>query len=665
MVHPAEERVITTLRMWSVDMIEAANSGHPGLPLGAAPILYVLFFETMRHNPRNPSWWNRDRFVLSAGHGSALLYATLHLSGYDLPLGELRRFRQLGSRTPGHPERGLTPGVEVTTGPLGQGFANGVGMAIAERFLAARYNREGFPVVDHWTYALVSDGDLMEGISHEAASLAGHLGLGKLIYLYDDNRISIDGPTELSFTEDIRKRFEAYGWQVLEVEDGNDLDALRHALQEARSDTDRPTLIRVRTHIGYGSPLQDDARVHGAPLGPEHLRATREFYRWPDEPFYLPEEAARAREQRLREGQAQEQAWQKLWAEYRIHYPEDARALETWMNGALPENWDRDLPTFPEGELRATRAASGQVIAALSRTLPHLVGGSADLTDSNKTRIPDTSPFSRAHPEGRLFHFGVREHAMAGILNGMAYHGGIRAFGGTFLVFSDYLRPALRIAALSHLPVIFVFTHDSLWLGEDGPTHQPVEHLAALRAIPNLVVIRPADAEETREAWIAALQRREGPTALILTRQKVPTLARDAGVTAKALHRGAYVIREASRPPGQVVLLASGSEVALALDTAAHLETAGVPTRVVSFPSWELFARQDRAYQTAVLPEAVPLKVVIEAARLQGWERWAGPDALFIGVDTFGASAPYQELQQHLGFTAEAVVSRILERIKD
>ncbi|MCF6192222.1 MAG: transketolase [Candidatus Hydrothermae bacterium] len=665
MVHPAEERVITTLRMWSVDMIETAHSGHPGLPLGAAPILYVLFFETMRHNPRNPSWWNRDRFLLSAGHGSALLYATLHLSGYDLPLEELRRFRQLGSRTPGHPERGLTPGVEVTTGPLGQGFANGVGMAIAERFLAARYNREGFPVVDHWTYALVSDGDLMEGISHEAASLAGHLGLGKLIYFYDDNRISIDGPTDLTFTEDVRKRFEAYGWQVLEVEDGNDLDALRHALQEARSDTDRPTLIRVRTHIGYGSPLQDDARVHGAPLGTEHLQATRAFFRWPDESFYLPEEAARAREQRLLEGQAQEQAWRELWEKYRTRYPAEARELEIWMRGVLPEGWARDLPTFTAGEMLATRAASGQVIAALSRTLPHLVGGSADLTDSNKTRIPDTPPFSREHPEGRMFHFGVREHAMAGILNGMAYHGGVRPFGATFLVFSDYLRPALRIAALSHLPVIFVFTHDSLWLGEDGPTHQPVEHLAALRAIPNLVVIRPADAEETREAWIAALQRRDGPTALILTRQKVPTLVRAAGVTAKGLHRGAYVIREASQPPGQVVLLASGSEVALALDTAEQLEAVGVPTRVVSFPSWELFAQQEETYRAAVLPEEIPLKVVIEAARLQGWERWAGPDALFIGVGTFGASAPYRELQRHLGFTAEAVVSRILERIKD
>ena len=665
MAHEHAERVITTLRMWSVDMIEAAQSGHPGLPLGAAPMVYTLFFEVMRHNPQNPRWWNRDRFILSAGHGSALLYAALHLSGYDLPLEELKRFRQLGSRTPGHPEFGHTPGVEVTTGPLGQGFANGVGMAIAERLLAARFNRPDFPVIDHFTYVLASDGDLMEGISHEAASLAGHLGLGKLIVLYDDNRISIDGPTSLTFTEDVEKRFLAYGWQVLYVEDGNDLAALHRALQEAQQDRQHPTLIRVRTHIGYGSPLQDNARVHGAPLGPENLRATRAFYRWPEEAFHLPEEVRRVREQRIREGNAQEESWKERWEAYKKHHPGDARELESWMRGILPDGWERDLPTFSPGEQMATRAASGKILAALSRSLPQLVGGSADLTDSNKTRIPETPAFSREHPEGRYFHFGVREHGMGGILNGMAYHGGIRPFGGTFLVFSDYLRPALRMAALSRLPVIYVFSHDSLWLGEDGPTHQPVEHLAALRAIPNLVVIRPADAEETREAWIAALRRREGPTALILTRQKVPTLQRSAGQSASGLHRGAYVIREASTPPGRVLLLASGSEVALALDTAERLEAQGIPSRVVSFPSWELFSLQDPAYQREVIPNNIPYRVVIEAAHPQGWERWVGSGALILGIENFGASAPYRALQEHYGFTPESITQRILSYIKD
>ncbi len=648
------EEVITALRMLAVDMIEEARSGHPGMPLGAAPMAYVLFFEVMQHNPTNPQWPNRDRFILSAGHGSALLYALLYLSGYDLSIEDLRRFRQLGSRTPGHPEYGLTPGVETTTGPLGQGFANGVGMALAERIFAQRFNREDFPLVDHRVYAIVSDGDLMEGISHEAASLAGHWGLGRLIYLYDDNGITIDGTTDLAFSEDVRKRFEAYGWQVLEVDDGNDLEALRQALREAQDDPEHPSLIRVRTHIGYGSPLQDTSRVHGAPLGPEAWEKTREFYGWPKERFWIPEGMEALREAMRHRGASMENAWRDLARRYAERYPEQWATFQRWLDRELPAEIERYLPRFAAGETIATRAASGKVINALASAVPNMIGGSADLTDSNKTRIVESSPIRRGDFRGRNIHFGVREHAMGGILNGMAYYGGLFPFGGTFLVFSDYMRPAIRIAALAHLHVIYVFTHDSVWLGEDGPTHQPVEHLASLRAMPNLVVIRPADASETAWAWVWALRHRGGPVALVLSRQSIPVIDRNRYADARLAMRGAYVLaRSPESDSPRLVLVGTGSEVALILQ-AYEILREEFPLQVVSFPSWEIFATQDPEYREAVLPPGVP-KLVVEAGSSLGWERWVDRGKI-LSLDRFGLSGPYPDLMRHFGFTVERVV---------
>lgn len=646
------EGVITALRMLAVDMVEEANSGHPGMPLGAAPMGYLLFFEFMHHNPSNPQWPNRDRFVLSAGHGSALLYALLYLSGYDLSLDDLRRFRQVGSRTPGHPEYGLTPGVETTTGPLGQGFANGVGMAIAERILEERFNQLEQPLVDHWIYGIVSDGDLMEGISHEAASLAGHLGLGRLIYLYDDNRITIDGSTDLAFSEDVHRRFEAYGWQVLEVDDGNDVEALRQAIEEARQDVAHPSLIRVRTHIGYGSPLQDTAKVHGSPLGVQAWEKTREFYGWPKKRFWIPEDVEKIRETMRQRGQALEDAWKKILAAYTQKNPELVEEFQRWLDRELPPNLESYLPHFEPGKALATRAASGEVINALATVIPNLIGGSADLTDSNKTRIRGSSSLSRESFKGRNIHFGVREHAMGGILNGMAYYGGLFPFGGTFLVFSDYMRPAIRIAALSHLHVVYVFSHDSVWLGEDGPTHQPVEHLASLRTIPRLVVIRPADANETGWAWVWALRHRKGPVALALSRQAVPVLDRSRYAEARGLLRGAYILARNDQKP-RLVLIGTGSEVALVIQAYEVLKRE-IPIQVVSFPSWEIFSLQDRAYQEEVLPPGVP-KLVVEAGVLMGWDRWVDRGKI-LGLDRFGASGPYKELMRHFGFTVERIV---------
>jgi len=638
---------VNAIRFLAVDAVEKAKSGHPGMPLGMAPLAYLLFREVMRHNPLDPSWPDRDRFVLSAGHGSMLLYAVLHLTGYDLPLEELKNFRQWGSKTPGHPERGHTPGVEVTTGPLGQGISTAVGLALAERKLAAEFNRPGHTVVDHHTYVLASDGDLMEGVSGEAASLAGHWGLSKLIVFWDDNRISIDGPTDLAFTEDVLGRYRAYGWQTLRVEDANDLDALRHALRLARMD-ERPTLIAVRSHIGFGSPKQDSHKAHGEPLGAEAVEATRKALGWPYPPFAVPEEVYRHMDQRER-GRALQEDWERRLKAYAQEYPDLYQELMRRLQGELPP-----LPEAPPAfdKPLATRAASGRVLSVLVPRLPELLGGSADLTPSNNTQAEGMEDFSRANPLGRYLHFGVREHAMGAILNGLNLHGGYRAYGGTFLVFSDYLRPALRLAALMSTPTVFVFTHDSIALGEDGPTHQPVEHLMSLRAMPNLWVIRPADAYETFYAWQVALRRKEGPTALVLTRQAVPLLSPEK---AKGLLRGGYVLEDAEKPQG--VLVATGSEVHLALKARALLQEKGVRVRVVSLPSFELFEAQPEAYRQEVLPPGLPV-VAVEAGATLGWERYARK---VVGLDRFGASAPYPEVYERLGFTPERVAEALAE----
>ncbi len=659
MSHYIEQLCVNAIRALTMDAVQQANSGHPGMPMGMADAAFVLWTRVLRHDPLRPDWPNRDRFVLSAGHGSMLLYALLHLSG-ALPMDELKRFRQWGSKTPGHPEYGHTPGVETTTGPLGQGFANGVGMALAERILAERFNRPDFPVVDHYTYAIVSDGDIMEGISHEAASLAGHWGLGKLIYLYDDNDISIDGPTDLTFTEDVATRFRAYGWQVLDI-DGHDREAVAQALAEAQQDEDHPSLIICHTHIAYGSPnKQDTAASHGAPLGEEEVRLTKENLGWPVEPpFYVPEEVYAYFRERASAWAGYSAAWDDLFARYREAYPDLAAALEdAWQNG-LPSGWERYLPTFDGGKSMATRAASGKVLNAVAPHVPTLIGGSADLSGSNKTYLNDYPPIRRRDFRGRNIHFGVREHAMGAILNGMALHRGVRPYGGTFLVFSDYMRPAIRMAALMELPVVFVFTHDSLFIGEDGPTHQPVEHLPALRAIPNLVVIRPADANETAAAWRVALERRDGPTALILTRQGVPIIDRSRFAGAEGVARGGYILAPEPEGPPDIILLASGSEVHLALATWERLVSKGVCARVVSMPSWELFEAQPEAYRESVLPPTVWARVAIEAAHPQGWDRYVGPWGKVLGVERFGASAPYKVLAEKFGFTVENVLQYV------
>jgi transketolase len=648
-----DERCITTIRLLAVDMVEQARSGHPGLPLGAAPMAYALWSRHLRHNPADPAWPNRDRFILSAGHGSALLYALLHLTGYDLSLDELKNFRQWGSKTPGHPEYGLTPGVECTTGPLGQGFAMGVGMAIAERWLAARFNRPDYPVIDHYTYALVSDGDLMEGVACEAASLAGHLKLGKLIYLYDDNHITIEGDTSITFTEDVAKRFEAYGWHIQRVEDGNDVEAVSRAIENAKAETRRPSLILVRTVIGYGSPKQNNPACHGEPLGPEASQATKECFGWPaDAAFFVPDDVRRFMGRAVEEGGKMQQAWRDLLEGYRKAYPQEAALLEAYLSGTLPDGWTEALPAFDpaEGAL-ATRAASGKVLNALAPVITNLMGGSADLAPSNKTFITDGGD--------RNLHFGVREHAMGAILNGMALHGGVRPYGGTFLVFADYMRPAIRLAALMGTRVIYIFTHDSIGVGEDGPTHQPVEQLASLRVIPHLTVIRPADAKETTAAWKKALES-DGPVALALTRQKVPVLDVSMDRILEGVEKGAYVLADSDQTP-RMILLATGSEVHLALAAKDILEKEkGIPTRVVSMPSWELFAAQPPTYRDSVLPPQVRARVAVEAGTAMGWHRWVGDAGAVIGIDRFGASAPGGEVMKRFGFTVENVVETAL-----
>ncbi len=661
-----QNKALNTIRFLSADGVQKANSGHPGLPMGAAAIAYTVWTRHLKHNPANPKWFNRDRFILSGGHGSMLLYSLLHLTGYDLPLEELQQFRQWGSRTPGHPEFGLTPGVETTTGPLGQGFANGVGMAIAGKHLAAVYNRPGHEIIDYFVYALVTDGDLMEGVAAEAASLAGHLKLGNLIYLYDDNRISIEGSTEVAFTENRARRFEAYGWQVLFVEDGNDVDAIDAAISLAKTDP-RPSLIIARTHIGYGLPTrQDTAKAHGEPPGEEELRGAKQKLGWPLEPaFYIPEDVLAFFRQAVERGKQSEEEWQARWNAYRQEYPELASELERRIQGDLPSGWADDLPEFPaDPKGMATRVASGKIINALAARLPELMGGSADLAPSTMTWITSSASFQAETPEGRNLQFGVREHGMGGIVNGMAYNGAFIPFGSTFLVFADYMRPAIRLSALSHLGSIWVFTHDSIGLGEDGPTHQPVEHLASLRAIPNLVVLRPADANETREAWKVAIERRNAPTALALSRQPVPTLDRTECAPASGVARGAYVLADWGNRSPEVILMASGSEVSLIYEAGKELVKQGVSVRLVSFPSWELFAQQDLSYRESVLPSQIKHRIAVEAGVSMGWERWVGCEGKIISIERFGASAPYKVIYQQLGLTVERIVEETRALLK-
>jgi len=655
-----DQLCVNTIRFLAADAVQHAKSGHPGLPMGAAPMAYALWTRFLRHDPAHPAWPDRDRFVLSAGHGSMLLYALLHLTGYDLSLDELKRFRQWGSRTPGHPEFGLTPGVEATTGPLGQGIANAVGMAIAERHLAARLNRPGHTVVDHHTYVLCSDGDLMEGVAAEALSLAGHLGLGKLVVLYDDNQVSLAGKASLSFSEDVPRRLEALGWHTASVADGNDVDAIAAEIRSARAETARPSLIAVRTIIGYGAPKKAGTHeAHGEPLGEEELRAAKEALGWPvAPPFSLPAPAVARFRQALTEGAAQRAEWERRVAAWRRAFPALGSEWDAGQARTLPPGWDAGLPSFPPATPVATRDASGAVLTAVSPRLPHLIGGDADLSPSTKTFVKTAGSFLRASPEGRHLHFGVREHAMGSIANGVAYHGGLLIFCGTFFVFSDYMRPPVRLAALAELPVVYVWTHDSVGVGEDGPTHQPVEHLAALRAMPNLVVIRPADAGETVEAWRVALARRHGPTALVLTRQKVPVLDRAVYAPAAGLQQGAYVLADAPGGAPELILIASGSEVQLAVGAQDVLARSGVRARVVSMPSWELFAAAPVAYRDAVLPPTVRRRVAVEAGATFGWERWVGDAGAVVGLERFGASAPGDTVLRELGLTVERVVER-------
>jgi transketolase len=652
---------IDTIRTLAMDAVQKANSGHPGTPMALAPLAYTLFTRHLRHSPAQPGWPDRDRFVLSCGHASMLLYATLHLAGYDLSLHDLQQFRQWGSRTPGHPEHGLTPGVETTTGPLGQGLANGVGMAIAEAHLAARFNRPGHEIVDHGTWVFASDGDLMEGISHEAASLAGHLRLGKLIVSYDDNHITIEGSTALAFSEDVGRRFEAYGWHVQHVADANDLAALDAAFDAAKAETARPSLIVVRSHIAWGSPhKQDTAEAHGSPLGAEEIALTKAAYGWPaDRPFLVPDTAAAHFGRCVARGRELEQEWHGRLAAYERAHPELAAELRAALAGELPAGWEAKLPAFSAADgAAATRSWSAKVLNAIAPAVPTLVGGSADLSPSTNTIIKGGGDLEREHYGARNMHFGIREHAMGGVLNGMALHGGIRPYGATFLVFSDYMRPSIRLAALMRLPVVYVFTHDSVGLGEDGPTHQPVEQLAALRAIPGLTVVRPADGPETAAAWRAALLNAGGPTALVLTRQKVAVIDRTRWAPADGALKGGYVLAEAAGGAPRLLLLATGSEVGLCLAAREQLEAGGTPTRVVSLPSLELFARQDSAYRDAVLPPAVRARLAVETASPFGWHRWVGTAGDVLGIDHFGASAPYERIFQEFGFTVENVVAR-------
>ena len=660
MSNPLDNLAIQTIRGLSMDAVQKANSGHPGTPMALAPLGWALFDKVRRHDPSRPEWANRDRFVLSCGHASMLQYSLLHLAGYGLTLDDIKEFRQWGSKTPGHPEYGHTDGVEITTGPLGQGFATAVGMAMAERHLAERFNREGHEIIGHHTWVIASDGDIMEGVASEAASLAGHLSLGKLIVFWDDNRITIDGSLDLSFSEDVLARFASYGWHTCSVEDGNDIDAIVAASEEAKNDP-RPTFVRVRTVIGYPSPnKQDTASAHGAPLGADEITLTKAAMKWSDEPFYVPSELSSATDAIVQRGRDFSSEWDRQLEAYTQQYPDAAKALAQVLSGELSPGWEDSLPVFEASEKGiATRGASGKIVAALTESLPELVGGSADLTGSNKTKLPGVSDFrvesSESLPSRNVF-WGIREHAMAAAVNGMALHGGVVPFGATFLVFSDYMRPSLRLGSLMGVKSRFVFSHDSIGLGEDGPTHQPIEHLAVLRAIPGFAVLRPGDANETRECWKAML-RYEGPAAIVLTRQNVPTVDRSVLSPAEGALRGGYVLREANGGTPEVILIATGSEVSIALEAADALEAKGRRVRVVSMPCTEIFDAQQSEYREEVLPRAVQARVVVEAGSRFGWERYAGADGAFVTVDGFGASAPYEVLYEKYGITADGVVS--------
>ena len=658
-VDALSKRCANTIRSLSMDAVQAANSGHPGMPMGMADAAYVLWTKFLKHNPKNPQWFNRDRFILSAGHGSMLLYSLLHLTGYDVSLDEIKNFRQLGSITPGHPEFGLTPGVETTTGPLGQGFGTGVGMAMAEAHLASVYNKDSFSIVDHFTYAIVSDGDLMEGISHESASLAGHLKLHKLIYLYDSNQISIDGSTDLSFSDDSKKRFEAYGWDV-QVIDGHNHDEIEQAIRHAQT-TDKPSLIECKTIIGYGSPNKaGTADSHGAPLGDEEIERTkRELGLPPDKKFFVPDEVREEMSKAVNKGEKLEEEWKSKLAEYEKVYPVDGVQFKKAVSRTLPDNWDEILPVFEKDSRgMASRKASGEVLTHLSKHLDNLIGGSADLTGSNNTKPDGAEIYNAENRSGRYIHFGVREHAMGAALNGMALHGGLIPYGGTFLVFSDYNKPAIRIAALSEIPSIFVFTHDSIGLGEDGPTHQPIEHLTGLRATPNVNVFRPADANETAACWKAAIENDDGPSLLILTRQSLPTLDRQKYADARNAEKGAYIIKNESAEKPDVILISTGSEVHLVLEASENLESDGVSVRVISAPCLELFEKQDDEYIQSVLPSDVKARISVEAGATFGWHKWVGSDGLTIGLDRYGVSAPYKDAYSHLGITVDAIIEK-------
>lgn len=654
-----DELCIKTIRMLAVDAVEKARSGHPGMPMEASDIGYVLWTRFLKHNPASPKWPNRDRFVLSAGHGSMLMYALLHLTGYDVSLEDIRQFRQWGSITPGHPEYGDTPGVETTTGPLGQGFSNGVGMAMAQEYLSQYFNRPGYPVVDYYIYGLVSDGDMMEGISSESASMAGHLGLGRIIYIYLDNRITIEGSTDLTFTEDVGKRFESYKWHVQKV-DGHDITQVASALEAAKGEADKPSLIIARTHIGYGSPnKQDTASAHGEPLGTEEALLVRGRFNWPETPFYIPENVLAHFRTCLERGLEWEEEWRRLFDNYAVEYPDLARKWIACHEGKWPEGWEADLPLFqPNDGPIATRAASGKVLEAVAPRLYALLGGSADLAPSTKTFVKGLGVI-KTDPCGKNIHFGIREHAMGGILNGMALSGALVPYGATFLIFSDYMRPPVRLSALMKLRVIYVFTHDSVAVGEDGPTHQPIEQIASLRAIPNLVVVRPADANETALAWKVALNRKAGPTAIILTRQKVPIIDRNRFASPEGLLRGAYVLADVPQGRPQTLIIATGSEVHLALDAYDRLAQEGIGVRVVNMPSWEIFETQDAAYQAEVLPAEVKARLAVEAASPMGWERYVGSNGQIMGIERFGASAPGALVLEKFGFTVRNVINRV------
>ncbi|KGP92950.1 transketolase [Pontibacillus chungwhensis BH030062] len=664
MTHQTEQQSINTIRTLSIDAVEKANSGHPGMPMGAAPMAYTLWTEFMQHNPKNSSWFNRDRFVLSAGHGSMLLYSLLHLSGYNVTIDDLKNFRQWGSKTPGHPEYGHTDGVEATTGPLGQGVAMAVGMAMAESHLSAKYNKDNFNVVDHYTYSICGDGDLMEGVSQEAASLAGHLGLGKLVVLYDSNDISLDGDLHRSFSESVEDRFKAYGWQVIRVEDGNDTSTLRQSIEEAKANTDQPTLIEVKTVIGYGSPNKSGKSAsHGAPLGEEEANLTKEHYKWGHEPFDVPQDVYQDFETKVQtRGREAEAKWNDLVKQYKEAYPELAEEFTRAINGELPSDWDKELPQYTPGEDKlATRAASGEMINALSKQIPNFFGGSADLAGSNKTSVNGEEDFSRNNYAGRNIWFGVREFAMASAMNGMALHGGLKVYGGTFFVFSDYLRPAVRLSALMGVPVTYVFTHDSIAVGEDGPTHEPIEQLPSLRAMPGLSVVRPADGVETEAAWRLALESTSTPSALVLTRQGLPTLE---GSSYEGVKKGAYVVSPANKEEPDCLLLATGSEVQLAVRAQESLREKGIEASVVSMPSWDRFNVQDKAYKEEVLPSSVKARLAIEMASPLGWERYVGLEGDVLGIETFGASAPGDQVMEEYGFTVENVVNRVENLLK-